>query len=522
MRRHLLAAALLAAMPGAAAAQTTDQMLDTIQHAAFDYFWNEVNLANGLIRDRSTSGSPCSIASQGFGLSAICIGVERGWITRAQGRTRVLQALNTYWSQPQGPANSGTIGFRGLFYHFLDMTSATRTWDSELSTIDTALLLAGVLHAMEFFDGSDPDEVQIRALADQLYRRADWEFMRNFAAGIHMGWKPATGFGGFGLWVGYNEAMILYILALGSPTHPVPASTWTYWTSNYSWQTHYGQSYVNFPPLFGHQYSHCWIDFRLVNDAYMENRGITYFENSRRATLAQQAYCIDNPFDHAGYSDSLWGITASDFPGGYMARGAPPAQNDEGTITPTAPAASLPFAPEIVIPTLRNMHQNYPLLWGPYGFRDAFNLNPPVWYDPEYVGIDQGPIVIMIENYRSSSVWLRMMSNPYIQTGLQRAGFIQLADVEPGGAASDLDFAPARPNPFTRRTTLRFTLPEAAHARLDVFDVSGRRVATLVDERLPAGAHVATLDGRGLTSGVYLCVLEAGGKAALQRCVRLE
>src|SRR5439155_13574010 len=246
---------LLAA--GAAHAQTTEALLDSVQHRAFEYFWDEANLSNGLVRDRSTSGSPCSIAAVGFGLSALCIGIDHGWITRDQGRDRVRTTLETFWNYPQGPDSAGFIGYKGLYYHFLDMTTGLRTWNSELSTIDTALLFAGMLHAREYFTGSDSIETRIRVLADSIYRRADWNFMRNLHPAILMGWKPVTNFNGFGEWRGYNEAMILYILALGSPAHAVPTWPRGTWTSTYSWQSLFGQTYVILPPRFGQQYSHC-------------------------------------------------------------------------------------------------------------------------------------------------------------------------------------------------------------------------------------------------------------------------
>jgi hypothetical protein len=524
MRRIILALTLLAIGAADVRAQTTAALLDTVQHSSFLYFWSEANPATGLIKDRSTSGSAASIAAVGFGLSSICVGIDHGWVSREAGRDRVLTTLQTFWTEPQGSGANGFIGYKGLFYHFLNMTTAVRTGDCELSTIDTALLFAGILDAKQYFTGSDPAEIQIRALADSIYYRADWEFMRNGAQGIYMGWKPGTGYLGYGLWQGYNEAMILYLLALGSPTHPVPASTWNYWMSGYRWSTLSGQSYYYFAPLFGHQYSHCWVDFRQRQDAVMRARGITYFENSRRATLAQRTYATANPLHWVGYSDSLWGLTASDYPGGYKARGAPPAENDDGTITPTAPIGSIAFAPDEVIPVVRNMFQNYPLLWGPYGFRDAFNLSViPVWYDTAYLGIDQGPIVLMIENYLTGSVWNRFMRNPDIQTGLTRAGFTVIADVEdqPLSAQQEL-LAWSQPNPFTSSTTIRFRLPAAGRAQLGVYDLAGRRMSRLLDETRPAGEHALAWQSGGVPSGVYYVRLEFGGQVVTKRCVKLQ
>jgi hypothetical protein len=523
MNRLLLAG--LAVVCGVTSAQAlpTEALLDTLQHTAFNYFWVEANSSNGMIKDRSTPSSPCSIASLGFGLSAICVGIDHGWVSRTDGGNRVLTSLQTLWTKPQGSGLSGTIGYKGLYYHFLDMNTALRTWDCELSTIDSALLLAGVIDTKQYFSTADPMDVQIRALADSIYYRANWEFVRNNSAGIYMGWKPGTQFSGYGLWRGYNEAMILYILALGSPTHPVPASCWTYWVDGYRyvWQTYYGYTYIPFAPLFGHQYSHCWVDFKHIQDALMVQRGITYWENSRRATLAQRAYCTANPWGWTGYSANLWGLTAGDDPvSGYIARGAPPAQNDNGTISPTAPASSIPFAPGAVIPTLHNMYDNWPQIWGPYGFKDAFNPSRN-WVDTDYIGIDQGPIVIMIENYRTGRVWNRFMQNPDVQTGLQRAGFVPAPNVAVGPIA-DPDVCALfqnSPNPVHGSATIAYRLAAEGPVRLALYDVRGRRVRQIVDTTQGAGDHQATLDAAGLPSGVYCYRLEYEGRQLTRQCL---
>lgn len=407
-----------------------DEFLDYVQATAFDYFWYEANPANGLVKDRSTRTSPCSIAAVGFGLTAIGIAIDHGWITRAQGRQRVLATLNTFWSKPQGTNSSGTIGYNGWFYHFLDMNSASRYLDNELSSIDTALLFGGMLYAKQYFNSSDPDEVAIRSLADGIYGRVDWNFMAKGTNLFSMGWKPGTAFQGFGGWVGYNEGMILYVLGLGA-TNPVPASAWSRWTNGYRRITFSNLSFVYFPPLFGHQYSQGWIDFRHVADAYMNDKNCTYFENSRRATLAQRLYCIANPLNRIGYGPNVWGLTACDGPPGYAAHGAPPAQNDDGTIAPTAAGGSVAFAPEVCVPALRQFYDQFRTnIWTSYGFRDAFNLTQN-WWDSDVLGIDEGPIIIAIENYRTQRVWKLFMQNPEIQNGLQRAGFVQLAFASP-------------------------------------------------------------------------------------------
>ena len=411
--------------------------LDYLQQANFDFFWYAANPANGLIPDRTAAGSACSITSVGFGLTAIGIGIDHGWISRDQGATRVLATLNTFLQGTQGTNTAGDIGYNGWFYHFLDMNAATRASGSELSSIDTVLLLSGVLYAKQYFSGDCSNETSIRTMADTIFNRVNWNWMAQGSNAVTMAWQPETGFSGYGPWIGYDEGMILYLLGLGTATNPLPASSWSYWTNGYTWVTYYGESFVPFPPLFGHEYSHCWIDFRHVADVYMSDQSSTYFLNSRRAALAQQSYCIANPLDHVGYSSNVWGLTASDDPSGYEAHGAPPALNDDGTIAPTAPGGAMAFAPDIALPTLEYFYSHYrPHIWTLYGFRDAFNIGAQ-WYDTDELGLDQGPIVIMIENYRTQRVWNLFMQNAEIQRGLQRAGFVSLpfvhlsATVEP-------------------------------------------------------------------------------------------
>ena len=407
--------------------ESDDAFLDRMERAAFDYFWNEANPKNGLIRDRTTPNSKCSIAAVGFGLSTLNIGVERGWIPRAAARQRVLTTLRTFADGPQGPQADGVMGHRGWFYHFLEMGSARRAWKCELSSIDTALFLAGVLDVQEFFSRQESDERAIRDLAQRLVDRVDWGWMTNGKDTFTMGWDPEKGFLE-SRWIGYNEAMILYLMALGASgesgatNSPTPVR-WEAWTSGYKWRQHHGFEFVEFAPLFGHQYSHCWVDFRGIVDAAMRPHGIDYFENSRRATLAQRAYCIANPGGFPNYGPLEWGLSACDGPKGYAARGAPPAENDDGTLAPTAVGGSIPFAPEVCIPTLRHWDRTYgKRLWGRYGFRDGFNRKED-WWATDTLGIDQGAILILVENHRTGAVWRRMKSNRVIRRGLERAGF---------------------------------------------------------------------------------------------------
>lgn len=319
-----------------------------------------------------------------------------------------------------------------------------RAWNCELSTIDTALLMAGVLFAQSYFDADASMENEIRGLADSLYFRVDWKWAMADTNGVKTSWHPEHGFGKY-IWDGYDEAMILYILALGSPTHTVPESVWQTWTKPYLWAKYYDQEFISFGPLFGHQYSHCWIDFRVIQDAYMREKDLDYFENSRRATYTQQAFARANPSRYRDYAENIWGFTACDGPKdttfvvdgkkrqfwSYRARGVSfDWVEDDGTLAPTAAGGSLPFAPEICIPALKSMHAKYETrLWKQYGFLDSFNptyitpQTPEGWFDHDYLGIDQGPIVIMIENLRNGFVWEVMKKNPYIVRGLQRAGF---------------------------------------------------------------------------------------------------
>jgi len=302
--QNSLPSATLPAVPNTFS--NSNAFLDYLQQANFDYFWYAANPANGLVPDRSTAGSACSIAAVGFGLTAIGIGIDHGWISRTQGVTRVMATLNTFLNGPQGSGSSGVIGYNGWFYHFLDMNTALRSPGSELSSIDTALLLSGILYCKQYFTGTNANETSIRMMSDSIFSRVNWTWMAQGSPAVAMGWQPTSGFSGFGNWIGYDEGMIIYLLGLGTATNPLPASAWNYWTSGYIWATYYGQSFVQFPPLFGHEYSHCWIDFRHTADAYMNGRNSTYFVNSRRAALAQQSYCIDNPLGWVGYGSNVW------------------------------------------------------------------------------------------------------------------------------------------------------------------------------------------------------------------------
>ena len=430
-------------------------LFDDIERRTFQFFWDTTNEQNGLTPDRYPSRPFASIASVGFALTAYPIGIENGWVSRTQAVDRTLTTLKFLRDAPTGPQRTGKAGYKGFYYHFLDMQQGRR-YDSwvELSSVDTSLLMMGVLFAQSYYDGNDAREKEIRQIADTLYKRVDWRWLQRNKPLVSMGWFPESGFIQHD-WMGYNEAMMLYVLALGSPTHAVEPDAWTVWTRTYDndWGVFQGQEYLAFGPLFGHQYSHVWIDFRDIQDAYMRERGIDYFLNSRRATLAQREYAIANPMQWKDYGENVWGLTAGDGPQNttqeykgeqrqfrhYSARGAGLRENfDDGTIVPSAAISSLPFAPEVVIPATQEMHKRYgDYLYSSYGFLDSFNpsfgYDIPLktgrlipergWVASDYIAIDQGPILAGIANYRDEFVWNVMKKNPYIRKGLERAGF---------------------------------------------------------------------------------------------------
>ncbi len=450
--------ALAKTPPGGFAAlpKTQQAALDDLEKRSFQWFWDSADAKTGLVPDHYPGPSFSSIAAVGFGLTAYGIGAERGYITRAQAAERTLATLRFFHDAVQNDSEDDASGFHGFFYHFLNMQTGKRQgrW-TELSSVDTTLLMGGVLFAQSYYDRDTPQEKEIRQLADALYRAVDWPWMQTRPPLLSMGWTPGGRFIPAD-WKGYNEGKLVYLLALGSPTHPIEADAWTAWCATYplTWGNFYGQQFLNFAPLFGHQYTESWIDFRGIRDAWSREHGLDYFENGRRAAYSQRAYAIANPGHWTGYGKNVWGLTASNGPGGivvkdqsggertfygYTARGAGlDYVSDDGTIAPTAAGGSIAFAPEIAVPALLEMKRRYGAhAYNRYGFVDAFNpsfhtrtetrtgaLQPDQgWFDTMQLGIDQGPIVLMLENWRSGFVWRVMKRNPYVRKGLQRAGF---------------------------------------------------------------------------------------------------
>ena len=429
-----------------------------LAEATFGYFLHEAHPETGLVPDSTRDGAPCSIAATGLGLACYPVAVERGWVERGEAVRRVTRTLATFRDGPQSP-EPDAMGYKGFYYHFLDPATGRRAWDCELSTIDTTFLVAGMLSAAMFFDGDSAEEREVRAVADALYRRVDWAWalygVRSVAGWpaekehrmtVSHGGTPENGFISYS-YRGYDEALLLHVLGLGSPTHPLPPECYTAWQGTFDWRELYGVGYVHAGPLFIHQLSHCWLDLRGIADEYMRGKGIDYFENSRRATLVQSRHCAANPDGWKGYGEHAWGVTATDGPGesthavdgrereffGYLARGVPDGP-DDGTLAPWAVAASLPFAPDLVRASLRHVDATYPQMQHRYGFKCSYNPTFPAdsdndrqrgpgWVSRGYLGLDQGPVVLMAENHATGLPWGLMRRCPYVRRGLERAGF---------------------------------------------------------------------------------------------------
>ena len=436
---HARAAKHAAAHPAEAPDMDVEQLLDRAQRRAFSYFEETVDPASGLVLDSTQPDSPCSITAVGLALSAYPIAVERGWMTRAQAVRITLTTLDFFLDADMSGSPTST-GHRGFYFHFLDMHTGTRTWNSELSSIDSSFLLAGMQTAAQYFTHATAHEQAIRDKARELNDRVDWRWMQNCDQAICHGWKPERGFLRYH-WGGYSEALLMYAMALGAERHPVTSAAWDTWLKTYRWRKIYGHEHLPAGPLFIHQYSHMWIDFRGIQDAFMREHGIDYFENSRRATLVQREYAIRNPKHFKDYCANCWGLTACDGPGpreittgglkrkimGYAARGAPYGP-DDGTVAPYASVASLPFAPDVVLPTMQHIvrmmskHANY---------LPGNSFNPTLrdsgddvgWVSPWRFALNSGPVVMMIENYRSGLPWKLMRCNEQLQRGLARADF---------------------------------------------------------------------------------------------------
>ena len=403
--------------------------LDLVSRQAFTFFERHLNPANGLVADSSRPHSPASVAAVGMALSCYPVAVQRSWWPRARALELTLNTLRFFANSTQSAAPDAS-GHQGLFYHFLDMKSGKRAWKCELSSIDSALLFAGILTAGAYFDLDTPGEREVRERAEMLFARANWKWMCDGGEAVSLGWKPGRGFLPYH-WSGYNEGLLISILGLGAPIHSLPRENYTKWCSTYKWKTIYGYSYLYAGPLFIHQFPQMWLDLRGVRDEYMRDHNSDYFENSGRATYVQREYARRNPRGWRGYDENNWGVSASDGPGpqsreyngklrqfyGYAARGVPFGA-DDGTLAPWSALASLPFAPEIVMSYLERLvreNANFEATWNP-SFEDG-------WHDATRLAINQGPLITMIENHRSGLIWELLRGSAVIKRGLRRAGF---------------------------------------------------------------------------------------------------
>jgi hypothetical protein len=386
-----------------------DQFLDELEKLNFQYFWEQASTQTGLVRDRcnvqtNNNSNVGSIAATGFGLTALCIAEKRGYIPLADARDRVLATLRFLWKKM--PTH------RGFFYHFADINTGERVWDSEVSSVDTAILLCGILTCRQHFE----EHSEISLLAYEIFNRVDWSWLSEDTSLLPHGWTPELGFLPY-RWDYYSEMMMIYLLGLGSLPHPLPVQAWNAWKrTKFEFD---GYRYIgSFAPLFIHQYSQAWFDFRGKRDAFAD-----YFENSTLATEAHRRFCLELGKQFPDYNEDLWGITASDSQKGYVIWGGPPMMGPiDGTVVPSASAGSLPFVPEAVLRVLRNIKDHYGRAWCRYGFVNAFN---PLknWYDTDVVGIDTGITMLMAENTRSNFVWDTFMKNQEAKRGMDRAGF---------------------------------------------------------------------------------------------------
>jgi hypothetical protein len=503
--------------------------MDMIQRSSFRYFWEGAHPTSGLIRERTSSGDVCASGGTGFGLMSIPVGIERGYITRAQGVARVLQVLGFLGTQTErhwGAYPHWIHGVTGQHVGFLGPN------DDTVDLVETSFLAQAFLTLRQYFDGAGADEVQIRALATQLWEDIEWTaFLPPLSNTVRWHRSPTTGLSTANV-SGWNEAMIVYLLGIASPTHPLPLAAYSSgWARNgaiahfgtyYGYRLYVGGGYGG--PMFFAHYSFLGFDPRFKHDAYAN-----YYTHNRNQALVQVAYCTANPGGHYDYAANSWGLTASDDPYGYSAHA--PYSNDNGTLTPTAALASMPYVPQQAVAAGRHWYETWgPYAYGFYGFKDAFNPGQG-WFASDEIAIDQGPIVCMIENHRTGLLWDRFMRNPEIAPMLAAVGFVAdssatAVDAPASGAPRTLRLA-AAPNPTRGPVAFTLDLPADADVVLEVFDLSGRRVADVRHGVLAAGRRMLDWNGldeggRPAAPGVYLARVQAGRETAGARIVRVR
>jgi hypothetical protein len=495
---------------------TDEEFLDMVQRATFRFFWDYAHPVSGLTRERFGSGNTVTSGGSGFGVMALLVGIEREFIKREQGVERMLKILTFL--------NEKADRFHGAFSHWLDGNTGKvipfSQYDNGGDIVETSFMIQGLLAARQYFDGSDSLETEIRNLITQIWESVEWDWYRRSPYSDHLYWHWSPNYG----WqmnmklIGYMETMITYLLAIASPSHGVPASTfhngWAgsgYVNNNtyYGYKLWVGPSYGG--PLFFAHYSFLGFDPRNKADKYCN-----YFMNNRHHTLINREYCIANPRGHVGYSENNWGLTASDDPWGYSEHR--PYGNDNGTITPTAALSSMPYTPEESIAALKNFYRSYfGNLWGEYGFKDAFNLSSN-WFANSYIAIDQGPIIVMIENYRSDLLWEMFMANPEIQPMLDSIGFKADSTTDIGDnfpAQLEYKLFGNYPNPFNPYTTISFSIPQNEIVEINIYNSLGEKIRELVRKEFDAGENHISWNGKDdndttVNSGVYLYRISVG------------
>lgn len=502
-----------------------EEFLDMVQRSTFRYFYDYGHPVSGLSRERLGSGETVTSGGSGFGLMALMVGVERGYITRDQGVERMLKILNFL--------KNNAAKFHGAFSHWLNGTTGSvipfGQYDDGGDLVETSFLIQGILAVRQYFDQSNSSEEQIRNLCTEIWEGVEWSWYRrtSFSNYLYWHWSPNYGWQINFKLIGWMETMITYMLAIASPTYSVPAnlfhvgwasSNYTNANSFYGYRLWVGPNYGG--PLFFAHYSFLGFDPRDKKDAYCN-----YFMNNKHHTLINRAYCIANPYSHPEYGPNNWGLTASDEPNGYSAHA--PYSNDNGTITPTAALSSMPYTPTESIEALKNFYRTYGNnLWGEYGFKDAFNPRQN-WFASSYIAIDQGPIIVMIENYRSRLLWEKFMANPEIQPMLDSIGFVSdsVTSVEDiSSSVDDFRLIGNYPNPFNPNTTIVFNLDKRENVKVEIFNHLGERIKTIVDTEFSPGENRifwngSNDDSMAVSSGIYLYKISTNSKALFGKMI---
>ncbi len=504
---------------------TDDDFLDMVQRATFRYFYQFAHPNCGLARERNTSGDVVTIGGSGFGVMALIVGIERNFISRTEGAKHLLKMLNFLTTSAQR--------FHGAYPHWLNGWTGQvvpfSPQDDGGDIVETSFLLQGLLTARQYFNRNDSLETLIREKINYIWQTVEysWYSRSPYSQFLYWHWSPNYGWVMNLKLIGWNETMICYILGIASPTYPIPASTYYQgWASSsnyvngntyYGYKLFVGQNLGG--PLFFTHYSFLGFDPRFKKDNFCN-----YFIQNRNQTLINRAYCIANPRRFVGYDSLTWGLTASDNPWGYAAH--EPAANDNGTIAPTAAISSMPYTPRESIETLKNFYRKYfNQLWGTYGFKDAFNLTQS-WFANSYIAIDQGPIIVMIENYRNQLLWNLFMSNPEIQYAINAIGFVPDSNqtkVEFEFSLSPVENFSIYPNPTNNETKIQFSINYRSHVRISLYNLLGEEVDRILDNLLNQGKHsISYKPSSNLTSSIYFVVVDTGKERFVQKLVIMK